>query len=228
LIALDHIVVAARTLDEGVAWVESRLGVAMGQGGGKHPLMGTHNRVMSLGPGRFLEVLAIDPDAPPPSRPRWFDLDAPAMRERLGKGPALVNWAVRTDDIGRTVAAIPGERPEIVAASRGELRWKIGVPADGSLAQQGVVPTVIQWQGRGAADLLPASPCRLEMLVLRHAQAPATLRSLRRAGLAADEPVEAHHEGHGLEARVRTPHGLAGLTGITPLRGCSYNRWTTS
>ena len=36
-IALDHLVVAARTLDEGAAWVEARLGVPMGPGG-KHVL----------------------------------------------------------------------------------------------------------------------------------------------------------------------------------------------
>lgn len=210
-IHFDHIVIAARTLDEGVAWVESRLGVAMGGGGGKHPLMGTHNRVMSLGPGRFLEVLAIDPEAPPPPHPRWFELDSQAMRERLGKGPALVNWVARTDDIERAVAAIPGERPQIVAAARGELRWRIGVPASGGLAQHGIIPTFIQWEGKSAADVLPDSTCRLEKLALRHGGAPAALRALRRAGLGADEPVEAHHEGLGLEARVWTPRGLAEL-----------------
>ena len=45
-LALDHLVVAARTLEEGVAWVESRLGIAMGPGG-KHAAMGTHNRLLS-------------------------------------------------------------------------------------------------------------------------------------------------------------------------------------
>jgi RNA polymerase sigma-70 factor, ECF subfamily len=43
------------------------------------------------------------------------------------------------------------------------------------------------------------------MLVLRHPGAPATLDSLHRAGLGAQEPVQAHHIGRGLEARIRTP-----------------------
>jgi hypothetical protein len=48
LIELDHLVVAARALEDGVAWVEARLGVTMGAGG-KHALMSTHNRVLNLG-----------------------------------------------------------------------------------------------------------------------------------------------------------------------------------
>ena len=39
------------------------LGVPMA-GGGKHPLMGTHNRLIGLG-DLYLEVISIDPDAPP-------------------------------------------------------------------------------------------------------------------------------------------------------------------
>jgi hypothetical protein len=210
VIHLDHLVVAARTLEEGVAWVESRLGVPMGAGG-KHALMGTHNRLLSLGTGRFLEAIAIDADAPAPARPRWFDLDAPGMRERLARGPALIHWVVRTDDIAGAVAATASGKLEILALERGEFRWRIGVAASGSLAQAGTSPTVIQWDGRHPADVLADSGCRLEMLVLRHPEAPATLQSLRLAGLAAQEPVQAHHVGRGLEARIRTPRGIVEL-----------------
>jgi hypothetical protein len=66
--ALDHLVVAARTLDEGAAWCADTLGVAP-EAGGRHALMGTHNRVLSIaGPGwprGYLEIIAIDPEAPP-------------------------------------------------------------------------------------------------------------------------------------------------------------------
>ena len=46
--AVDHLVVAARTLDEGVAWCEATLGITP-TAGGQHPLMGTHNRVFAIG-----------------------------------------------------------------------------------------------------------------------------------------------------------------------------------
>ena len=211
-IRFDHLVVAARTLTEGVAWVESRLDVPMGPGG-RHERMGTHNRLLSLGPGRFLEVIAIDPEAPAPGRPRWFDLDAPTMRERLAAGPALVTWVVRTDRIEAALAATAVSKPEILALSRGAYRWRIGVPASGALALGGISPTVIQWDTEHPTAVLPDPGCRLEKLVLGHAEAGAVVNALRAAGLAAGEPVEAQREGFALEARVRTPRGIVDIRG---------------
>lgn len=155
---LDHLVVAARTLDEGAAWVEARLGVAP-LAGGQHALMGTHNRVLSLGPEAYLEVIAIDPAAPPPARPRWFSLDTPEMARRLAAGPALIHWVARTDDIERDLA---GAAVEILDMQRGDFRWRIGVPADGLLRAGGARPTLIQWLGKRPSDVLPDSGVRLE------------------------------------------------------------------
>jgi hypothetical protein len=45
--ALDHLVIMASTLAQGLAWCEATLGVTPGPGG-EHPLMGTHNRLMRL------------------------------------------------------------------------------------------------------------------------------------------------------------------------------------
>jgi Glyoxalase-like domain len=202
----DHVVIASRTLAEGVDWVERRLGVAMGAGG-HHDVMGTHNRLLSLGPGRFLEVIAIDPEAGAPLQPRWFELDTPAMQARLARGPALIHWVARTDDIEGALDATTAERPEILALSRGAFRWKIGVPADGSLAHAGVAPTLIQWFTQHPSQVLPDAGCRLEALVLRHPEATAIVHRLRYAGLSSEDPVQAHHEGAGLEARIRTPRG---------------------
>jgi hypothetical protein len=206
-IRFDHVIVAARALEEGVDWAERRLGVALGAGG-RHDAMGTHNRLLSLGPGRFLEVIAIDPEAQAPARPRWFALDTPAMRSRLAHGPALIHWAARTDDIEGAVEATAGEtRPGILALSRGAFRWKIAVPADGSLPGNGIAPTLLQWSSRHPAELLADAGCRLEALVLRGPNAPAVLQALRHAGLAEGDPVRALHDGAGIEARIRTPKG---------------------
>ena len=69
---LDHLVLATPTLDAGVRYVESRLGVAMA-GGGAHPHVATHNRLLRLG-DCYLEVLARNP-GDTPTRNRWFGLD---------------------------------------------------------------------------------------------------------------------------------------------------------
>jgi hypothetical protein len=142
---LDHLIVAARTLEEGAAWVEARLGAAMA-GGGKHALMGTHNRLLRLDAGRYLEVIAIDPHAPDPGRPRWFELDTPSMGRRLEDGPALIHWVERVDDLeaalGDDAASV-----EILELSRGPYRWRMGVPRDGGLPRGGRSATLIQWLG---------------------------------------------------------------------------------
>jgi len=131
-VELDHLVVAAATLAQGCDYLESGLGVRP-QPGGKHPTMGTHNALLRLGPRLFLEVLAMDPDAPTPLRSRWFDLDEPRMRATLAEGPALIHWVARTTDIAAAVTRCPEDLGAVIAAQRGDLRWRITVPADGHL-----------------------------------------------------------------------------------------------
>ena len=84
---LDHIAVAGETLEAAVAHVEAALGVTLDPGG-VHVEMGTHNRLLSLGPDLYLGVIAIDPEAAPPGRRRWFDLD------RFDGLPRLHSWIV--------------------------------------------------------------------------------------------------------------------------------------
>jgi len=173
---LDHLVFAARTLEEGAAWVEARLGVAPA-GGGKHALMGTHNRLLKLDARRYLEVIAIDPDAPPPGRPRWFELDTGAMRARLAKGPALIHWVCRTDDLEGDLRARGGDA-EIQAFSRGPYRWRMAVPRDGSLPANG---TLIQWEGGlHPWDALPET--HVSLLEFSPAKAPLSATFVTPAG----------------------------------------------
>lgn len=154
---LDHLVVAAADLEEGARWVEERLGVGLDPGG-RHAVFGTHNLVLSLGPDCYLEVIAVDPDAPPPARPRWFELDRPTMRERLAAGPALVHWVVRVDSVD--------EISDPLELSRGDNRWVIGVRADGSMPLGGLAPSRILWRTPPPSTLLPDKGIRLNELRL--------------------------------------------------------------
>ncbi|SMY08524.1 VOC family protein [Flavimaricola marinus] len=134
---IDHLAVVCADLDEGSAWLEKQLGVSL-QPGGQHPYFGTHNRLLGLGPGLYLEVIAPDPSVPDPGRPRWFGLDDAGA-------PKLGNWIARTDNLsGR-----PPGSGDILPLSRGDLTWEITVPADGSLCEGGAFPSLIRW-GEGA------------------------------------------------------------------------------
>ena len=166
----DHLVIACADLDQGAAWIRDRLGVEVTPGG-KHAAMGTHNRVLRLGRREYLEVLAIDPDAPAPLRPRWFDLDTAAVRARATREPFVLTWVARSNDIDAAVARVPA-LGEALPFTRGPYRWRLTVPADGSLVFDGVVPAVIQWDGPHPADALPDSGCVWSGLSLAHPRAP--------------------------------------------------------
>ncbi|MBC8058867.1 MAG: VOC family protein, partial [Rhizobiales bacterium] len=102
-LALDHLVLAAQTLGEGLDWCERAFGIRP-DAGGRHDFMGTHNRVFAIGsaafPRAYFELIAIDPGAPAPAHPRWFDLDDPALQQSLAKrGPQLVHWVARCDGV---------------------------------------------------------------------------------------------------------------------------------
>ena len=156
---LDHLVVAARTVDEGAAWIRARLGVEM-LAGGRHATMGTHNRVLPLGQGVYLEVIAIDPEGIVPARPRWFGLDEPATARLLSQGPALLHWAERTDDLEAAARSSPDD-VEIVAFERGPYRWRMALTRDGSLPGHGLRPTLIEWHSAHPTQAMADCGCNL-------------------------------------------------------------------
>ena len=216
-LALDHLVVAARTLEEGAAWLEARMGVPTVPGG-RHALMGTHNRLLGLGAGAYLEIIAIDPQAPAPPRPRWFALDSPAMRSRLASGPALVHWVARTQDIDAARASTPALVGEVLALSRGDYRWRIGVPPDGALPEQGAFPTLIEWRGPHPAQRLPDLGVRLEWLAIRHPRAAGIEAELAEAGFERHPGLRfAPDAGAGLSAVLIGPLGMVILPELAAL-----------
>jgi hypothetical protein len=208
---VDHLVVAARTLAEGVQWCEATLGITPGPGG-KHLLMSTHNRLFSITsdafPKAYFEIVAIDPDAPPPGRARWFGLDT----LELSSGPRLITFVARTVALDATLAAsreagFDGGR--VLAASRetpaGLLRWRIAVRDDGAVLCGGAMPTLIEWGEHHPVSSLPASGVSLRSLVLRGVPKSA----LNIAQVSVDNAP-----GPALEAQLQTPRGLITLTSV--------------
>lgn len=200
MLRLDHLAISAVSLAEGVALVEAALGVPMA-GGGQHPAMGTHNRLLGLG-DLYLEVIAVDPEAPAPARPRWFDLD------RFSGPPRLTTWIVATDDMPSALATGPAGWGSPMALARGDYRWQMAVPDDGRLPFDNTCPALIQWEGAlHPAAALPDQGLRLARLRITHPRADAL-----RAALALDDPRVTFATGPvGLHAVIDTPRGPVSL-----------------
>ena len=208
---LDHVVVAARSLADGVAWCEATLGIVPGPGG-EHAFMGTHNRLFGIGsvmfPRAYFEIIAIDPAAPRPARPRWFDLDDPALQRVLAGAPQLIHWVARCDDVLAEVAGLRAagiHRGEVLQAERatphGLLRWQITLRDDGQRLFGGALPTLIQWDAVHPTDTMPPSGVALTHVSVRGL--PAGVTPILPAGV----QIEAATAGPALSVTLATPRG---------------------
>lgn len=203
---IDHITVTASSLEVGAAFVRELLGVSP-QGGGEHPRMGTHNQLLRLGDALFLEVIAPNPSAPAPTRPRWFALDA----LHPDSPPALSAWVARSSDIYTAVSACSEILGEVEPMSRGALNWLITIPPDGSLPLQGIAPALIQWPAEAhPAAKLPDHGLSLAKLELCHPEAERVTRLLASLGLENSVSVTPTPAGSPpqLVAHINTAHGL--------------------
>jgi hypothetical protein len=215
---VDHLVVAASSLDEGVQWCERVLGVTPGRGG-EHPLMGTHNRLIRIAtpqyPRAYFEIIAIDPSAKPIARRRWFDMDDAALQEAVREEPKLVHFVASTPDGAAALKALKHlsiERGPLLPIERptpaGLLRWQISVRPDGQRLFYGALPTIIEWGDIHPADTMPDSGVTLQTLRATHPR-PADLQAAHAAiGL---QGVTVEAGAPNLVATLQTPRGLVEL-----------------
>lgn len=208
---LDHIVIVASALKEGVDFCERTLGVKLSKGG-EHVRVGTHNYLLNLDGGVYLEVIAINPDAGPTDCPRWFGMDWPDQRQRAAKGPYLATFVARTNDVSRATEALPQLGP-VRDMQRGTLEWQITIRDDGGLVEGGCVPTVIQWpDGVHPTMKMPQSGCRLLRLEVFHPQ-PLQLKSAWESiGLSEGDQLRiGTAPSPCLVAHIATPQGIVAL-----------------
>jgi hypothetical protein len=219
---VDHLVVVAASLAEGVQWCERVLGITPGAGG-EHGLMGTHNRLFTVTspafPRAYFEIIAINSGANSsrvaPAR-RWYDLDDHELQLRLRKtGPQLAHFVASTPRVGAAVRALSRlglDRGEVLDVSRmtpqGQLTWKITMREDGQRLFYGALPTLIQWGDVHPADGMAPSGVTLQSLHASHPR-PDVLRGgyeaigLAGVGLSQGPP--------NLIATLQTPRGLVTL-----------------
>lgn len=224
---LDHFVVLAQTLDQGVLWCQDTLGVNPGPGG-EHPPYGTHNRLLKIAtpgnPFAYLEIIAIDPQAKGPTHgKRWFDMDDATLQAAVATAPCLVHWVAHTDDLAaaRLVLKTQGVDPGPAAhgkrhSRKGMLHWQITVREDGQRLFNGALPSLIQWGKPDDQDpmrlhprnSLPRSGVSLQSLAISHPSADKLQAAYDALGLSQIELLTGPAN---LKAVLRTPKGLVEL-----------------
>jgi hypothetical protein len=206
----DHLIVAAANLKQGQDFIEERLGVRPPEGG-RHTTMGTHNALVRLDPGTFLEVIAIDPHGARPARMRWMGLDTPALQSTLRVQPRLVHWVARTRDLDAVKRAIAPELGPVHRLARGDFNWRMTIRDDGMPPGEGLVPSLIEWSDeRHPSQLMPDAGLRLVSIAGAHPEPDRIRASLTRVGVS-DTLKVTYDAAPRLAAMVRTPRGTVTL-----------------
>jgi catechol 2,3-dioxygenase-like lactoylglutathione lyase family enzyme len=202
---VDHLVYAVPVLDDAVGDLERRLGVRAANGG-QHTGRGTHNALLSLEDGRYLEIIAPDPLQAESSQPRPFGVDSASR-------PRMAGWAWRVDDIDAVIARArqhgydPGDAVGMqrLTTDGVQLQWRLTLNATGG----GPVPFLIDWGDTPHPSRSAPSGLTLLSLRFEHPE-PATIATALTA-LGADAELVA-------AARPAMIATLDGPTGQSELR----------
>jgi hypothetical protein len=137
----DHFLLGCSSLDAGIQFIKDKTGIEALKGG-KHPHIGTHNALLSLGEKVYLEIIAPDPEAKSLINEYAF------LKEM--SAPALIMWAARTDNMDDLLKRVqqagyknsgisPGSRQR---ADGTVLKWRSLSVETGI---NSVVPFFIEW-----------------------------------------------------------------------------------
>ena len=202
--AVDHLLLGVPNLEAGIAWVEAKTGVKAALGG-RHPGLGTHNALLSLGNKQYLEIIAPDPTQTTLA-PQFAFL-------QLASAPRLLTWAATTDIHAIAAQAhaagfeLNGPNPGSRARPDGTtLNWQtLFLKNDLSL----LIPFFIEWD---AASLHPSqdSPvgCTLQGFEIESPQPEKLRAALKQLGI--DANVARGNEAR-LKAMIDAPKGSVAL-----------------
>lgn len=137
---LDHFILGCDDLDRGISFVEQHTGVRAAFGG-VHPGRGTRNALLSLGPRRYLEIMAPDPAQ---------NITPQIARLPELKEPRIVGWAAHVDDVEKLAAHLREQSVDFVPPRDGSrqrpdgrvLHWKSLTLKDD---HSGLLPFFIEW-----------------------------------------------------------------------------------
>lgn len=204
---LDHIVLGVPDLEIGIEHLARKLG-ATPTLGGRHRAAGTHNAILPLRGGHYLELIARDPSCPRPPHGVLWGLDEL-------EAPRLITWAAATREIdaavehARQAGHDPGASFEVARDTpNGErLTWRLTL--SGELAADGIVPFLIDWGSSPHPSTTSEALCSIEGFLAEHPD-PQSVRAMLNA-LGASLEVE-RAEAPRLRATIVGPAGRIDLS----------------
>jgi hypothetical protein len=200
---IDHIVYAVSDLESGMTEIEKLLGVRPVIGG-RHPDFGTHNALLSLGPGTYLEIIAPDPSLPAPDHGLAFGISE-------DQPPGIVTWALRVDEIravaeGATAAGVPIGAVESGSREKPDgtvLSWQLSNP--NAMPFDGAIPFLINWGDTPHPAATTPRGGDLLGIRIEHPEADEVRKALSALGMDIEVNKAATYS---LIATIKTDHGI--------------------
>ena len=181
---LDHVVYGVPNLETGVADFAKALG-ATPTFGGRHESIGTHNAILPLRGGQYLELIARDPSCPNPPLPVPWGLET--LEEAR-----LITWAAATLDIDAAVERAksagydPGTAIDVARETpEGErLTWRLTIARE--FAAEGLIPFLIDWGGAPHPSKTSEALCQVEGFAAEHPDPKSVNAMLNALGVSLD------------------------------------------
>lgn len=215
LIKPDHLVVIARTLDEGIAYVADTLRAAPVSIGADAET-GVSRARLALWDGLYLDVVAAASE----TTPRYLGLDSTAVRLRAAHGPFLAHWVARVErprKLAQWAAQYPRRIAPVRAVQQGGRAASVALDPTGAFpvwrgAGDGLLPTLIQWDDAAHPTVsLPETGIALKALHGFHPSPELIGEQLRWLGLDPLLTVEPTLVEPSLFAEFETPSGVRTL-----------------
>lgn len=145
LVAVDHVLVAVRDLNDAASRFEREHGL-VALPGGRHPGAGTANMIIPLG-STYIELIAVVDESEAQTLPR-----SRRVAEALEAGGTFAAWAARTEDMDGLRVALEKEGWDLPPVNPGtrvrpdgvRLEWRTQELVAG--AAPSVLPFVIEWR----------------------------------------------------------------------------------
>ena len=225
LLGIDHLVIAVLDLDAASDELERLVGLTAA-GGGRHPALGTQNRLAWLG-DTYIELVSIADRAV--AEGSWLGIPTIAVLET---GGGLATWAIATNSIDADVAALRSNGAHLGDPMSGErerpdgtfVRWRLAIGESLGPAEPPFLiehdPLSAEWTAEDRAARAEqrhpiGGPVRLEVLELPVPDVPAAVHVLGRAANLRFRPSltggSARDANLGRQVvRLRAAHGVLG------------------